>query len=187
MKIELLFQSHHENLEEFTKKTVKSKWDTLIMVAEGEYLILPKDTQAPLTLRKNEIALIPGNIEFDRSVGSPVTYHNISFYAQSDHPFYLAAAPGKLKLPQAQAATILESMKYAGLIVDNRELITHMIERVFTENYLFRSVGNVRSTPFSEEIERAVSYMNKNLNKKNKHRRACRARFFEPFGADMEI
>ena len=166
MKIELLFQSHHENLEEFTKKTVKSKWDTLIMVAEGEYSILPKDTQAPLTLRKNEIALIPGNIEFDRSVGSPVTYHYVSFYAQSDHPFYLAAAPGKLKLPQAQGATILESMKYASLIVDNRELITHMIERVFTENYLFRSVGNVRSTPFSEEIERAVSYMNKNLNKK---------------------
>jgi AraC-like DNA-binding protein len=166
MEVKLFFQSHHENLEEFQKKTVKSSRDTLIMVAEGEYSILPKGSREALTLRKNEIALIPKNIEFERSVGAPVTYYNISFYAQSDHPFYQAVTPGRIKLPATQIAAMLESMKYASLITDNRELITHMIEHVFTENYLFRSSDNVKSTPFSEEIQRAVRYMNKNLHKK---------------------
>ncbi len=166
MEIKLLFQSHHENLEEFQKKTVKCSKDTLIMVAEGEYLIFPKEKQEAMVLRKNEIAFIPKNIEFERSVGAPVTYHNISFYIQADHPFYRAVAPGKITLPATQVAAMLESMKYASLVTDNRELITHMIEHVFTENYLFRNSNNVDSAPFSEEIQRAVSYMNKNLHKK---------------------
>jgi len=166
MEIKLLFQSHHENLEEFQKKTVKCSKDTLIMVAEGEYLIFPKEKQEAMVLRKNEIAFIPKNIEFERSVGAPVTYHNISFYIQADHPFYRAVAPGKITLPATQVAAMLESMKYASLLADNRELITHMIEHVFTENYLFRNSDDMKSAPFSEEIQRAVRYMNQNLNKK---------------------
>ena len=166
MEINLVFQSHHEDLEEFQKKTLKIPWDTLIMIAEGEYLIYPKGAQAALSLKKNEIALIPKNIEFERSVGSPVTYHCLSFSSQSEHPFYLAATPGRLKLPATQVAAMLESMKYASLLTDNRELITHMIEHVFTENYLFRNSDDVKSAPFSEEIQRAVRYMNQNLHKK---------------------
>ncbi len=165
MQIELIFQSHHERLEEFKRKTIKTNWDTMIFVEEGEYSVI-QGGQKPIVLQKNEIAFIPGNVEFKRSVESPVTYYNVCFTRRGDHPFYSAAPTGRLKIPQKQVASLIESTKRASLLPENRELIAHVIEHAFAENYLFRNTEKDNFKPLSEEIESAISYMKKNLDKK---------------------
>ena len=166
MEIKLIFQSHHENLESFKKNLINSPWDTFILVFDGEYQIKPSDADKPLTLRKNDIAFIPANMEFSRCVLSPVTYLNVSFTAPREHSFYASIPVGRVNIPQNQAEAILESAEYATLFPDNRELISHIIEHIFAENYLFRIRDGSRSKPFSDEVERAVRYMKNNLDKK---------------------
>ena len=73
MQIDLIHQSYHENLSEFKVTNIKRKWDILFLVEEGEYSIHIKGERKPFVLTKNEIALIPAGIEFDREVKSAVT------------------------------------------------------------------------------------------------------------------
>ena len=166
MEINLIYQSHHENLEKFKKEVIKAQWDSLIMVSDGEYSIQISGEKRPIILQKNEIAFIPGNTEFSRAVLSPVTYHYVLFYIKSPHPFYLAAQAGKLKLSQSQAEAILESLRFSSLIPDNRGLLSETVGYIFAQNYLFGNKYNANSKPFSREIEMAVRYMNNNLDKK---------------------
>lgn len=165
MQIEIIFQSHHEKLERFDKETIKTVWETMIFVEEGEYaLTVPGGRKT--VLRKNEIGFIPGNVEFERRVQSAVTYYNVCFTTVGDHPFYSAAPTGKFKLPQKQVEAIIESMHRASLLPENREVIAHLVEHAFSENYLFGNTVKDVFKPLSEQIENAISYMKKNLDKK---------------------
>ena len=164
MKIDLYFQSYHEALENFTRKTIKSEWDSLILVVDGEYSILADNKQ--LVARKNEIVFIPTRVKFDREVLSPVTYYNICFRREANYPLYLSALQGKLNIPQSQVETLLESMRCASILPKNQELIAHMIEHIFIENHLFTNRDKLKLKPFSEEVENTIHYMRKNLDKK---------------------
>ena len=166
MKIELMFYSHHENLDEFKRKTIKSQYDSLILVADGEYSMLVGGGREKIKLRKNEIAFIPAHIEFNRCVDAPVTYYNICFLEHGNHPFYEAASTGVLKLPYSNAEAIFESMRRVNLLPESRDLITHITERIFVENYLFGGKNNDKTKGFSDEIANAIQYLAENLDKK---------------------
>ena len=73
MNFELIYQSHHENLERFVRTPIKARWDAFILVEDGEYYIRPQGDTKPFVIRKNEIALIPANMEFSREVFASVT------------------------------------------------------------------------------------------------------------------
>ena len=166
MQIDLINQTYRENIDEFKLKTAKRKWDMLIMVVEGECTISFREKQKTVTVRKNEIALMPAGIEFERTVASPLTCYNFSFYSQADHPFYLSVKEGMLKIPNEQSEAVFRTMKRAFMLPSNRELITHTIEHIFAESYLFGNTDKVRPKPFSDEIESAIRYMRNNFDKK---------------------
>ena len=166
MQIELIHQSFHENIDEFKVTNIKRKWDIMFLVEEGEVSILIKGHQKPFVLKKNEIALLPADVEFDREVISTVSFYHFSFYPQGDHPLYLSAKAGKLNLPAEQGETILKSVKRAYMLPDNKEFVSHAIEHIFFENYLFGGRDKAKFKPLSEETEKAIRYMRKNLDKK---------------------
>ena len=166
MQIDLINQSYIENRTEFKTGTLKRKWDILILVAEGEYSVFFKEKQKRTVLKKNDIMLIPAEVEFEREILSPLTCYHISFYPQADHPFYLSATPGRLKLPPEQVEAIFKTLESAFMLPDNRELLMHVIEHIFAENYLFGKKDKVRFKPFSEEVEEAIRYMRGNFDKK---------------------
>ncbi|MBE6578101.1 MAG: helix-turn-helix transcriptional regulator [Ruminococcaceae bacterium] len=166
MQIELLTQTHRECFDEFRLTSAKNNWDMLIMVLDGECAITFKDTQKTVTVGKNEIALMPAGIEFERTVTRTLTCYNMEFLSEPEHPFYLATSPGKLSLPAEQNAAIFESMKRAFILADNRELITHILTHILAENYLFGIKNKNKAKPLSKEIVSATRYMRKNFNKK---------------------
>lgn len=170
MQIEFVYQSYRENFEHFQKNPTKSEWDWLIVVESGALSILPHTKAKPLELQKNEIAFIPAGVEFERNVLSPLSYYDLYFHAQKEHPFYIAAPFGKLQLPQKQAEAIVESVKRASILpydrAYDREPITHIIEHIFSENYLFGYKDKKRPHAFSEKIEDAIRYMRSNLDQK---------------------
>ena len=166
MQVDLINQSYIENRTEFKITTLKRKWDILIMVSEGEYSVFLKEKQKRIVLKKNDIMLIPAGVEFDREILSPLSCYHISFYPQADHPFYLCASLGRFKLPSEQSEAIFKSVERAFMLPDNRELLTHIVEHVFAENYLFGSKERAKSKPISDEIENAIRYMRKNFDKK---------------------
>ena len=166
MQIDLINQNYIENRTEFKTATVKRKWDILILVTEGEYSVFLKEKQKKMILKKGDIMLIPAEIEFDREILAPLSCYHLSFYPQADHPFYLSASLGKLRLPEEQTKAILEMLESTFVLPDNRELMTHIIEHIFAENYLFGKKEKVRFKPFSEEVESAIRYMRKNFDKK---------------------
>ena len=166
MQIELIHQSYHENLDSFKITNIKRKWDIMFLIEEGECSILLEGRQKPFVVKKNEIALIPAGVEFEREVKSTLSYYHLSFYPQGDHPFYLSAKAGKLNLPPEQSESLLKSVKQAYILPDNVELISHEIEHIFAENYLFGRKERAKFKPFSEETEKAIRYMTRNLDKK---------------------
>ena len=166
MQINLINHRFLEALNEFENKNFKRKWDILVMVVEGEYNITFKHTQKKLTLVKNDIALIPAEVEFERRISSQFTGFFISFYSQVDHPYYLCAPMGKLKLPREQTEAIFKTMERAAMLPDNRELIIHIVEHIFAENYLFGETEKVKFRPFSEEINTVTRYMRAHLSEK---------------------
>ena len=88
------------------------------------------------------------------------------FYLQTDNPFYKTIVPGKLSLPESQRDALFKSLHCASLLPNNRELITHMIERIFVEQYLFGKVKKTTLKRFSDEVTDTIHYMNRNLDKK---------------------
>ena len=166
MQTKVIYQSYHEKLVEFEKKTVRSKWDAVLFVVDGEYTILPHSKQKPIVLRKNEIAFIPALEEFDRKNVSPVTYHYFCFSADKEHRFFRSALLGKLMLPTTHLEAIFESIRFARLLPDNRELIAHIVEHVFAEHYLFCGREKANFKPLSEDIEEILRYMSNHLDQK---------------------
>jgi AraC-like DNA-binding protein len=164
MQIELISQSHKENISEFHNMRMKRNWDILIIVLDGTYSIQPVGRKKPFYLQKNEIAFIPSSTEFEREVISPLTYYHISFRAQGDHPFRMGLPISKLSIPKEQVIPIVNSMEHAFPMPDNRELITHIIERIFAENYLFGKSKRVNLPHLSEEILSTIRYMNAHLS-----------------------
>ncbi len=166
MHIDLISQSYHEKLDKFKVTNLQGKWDAIFWVEDGSFSIFIKGQSKPFVLQKNEIALIPAGFEIDREITSSLTFYQLYFYPQGDHPFYLSAKAGKLKLPPDQVESILKSMKRAHMLPDNRELISHEIAHIFAENYLFGGTNTEKFKSFSNEIERAIRYMKKNLERK---------------------
>ncbi len=164
MQIELINQHYIENLSEFKTPIMKRGWDVLIMVVEGTYVIHPEGRKKPIALRKHEIAFIPAGTKFSRSLTEPPTYYHISFRADADHPFRFSLPPCKLNIPEEQVIPIFNSMERAFPMPDNRELITHLAERILTENYLFGKSKKVHLPHLSEEILSTVRYMNAHLH-----------------------
>lgn len=166
MQVEFIFQNYHEQIAQFKNKVVKSEWDWLIVVTEGAFEILPHAKSKPAVIGKNEIAFIPGGVEFERRVLSTVTFYSIFFHAQKDHPFYTGASLGKLQLPPRQAEAIVESVKRASILPFDKEPVTNIITHTFTENYLFGSRDKDRAYTLSEKTEEAIRYMRNNLDKR---------------------
>ena len=166
MQVEFIFRNYHEGVEVFKKNVTKSEWDRLLMVVDGEISILPHAKSKPIVLRKNEIAFIPSDVEFEQKVLSPVTYYSLFFHAQKDHPFYLAASLGKMQLPPKQAEAIIGSVKRANILPYDREPTTSIIVHTFCENYLFGKKDNDRPYTLSEKVEEAIQYMRNNLDKR---------------------
>lgn len=166
MKVELINQSYIEGRTEFKVRTAKRKWDILIMVVEGEYSIFLTEKQKKLILKKGHIMLIPAGVEFEREALSPLTYYHISFYPQADHPFYLSASLGRLQMPSEQIEAVFGTMQRAFMLPDNRELLIHLVEHIFAQNYLFGNKNKVKLKTFSDEIESAIRYMRRNFDKK---------------------
>lgn len=166
MQINLINQSYIENRTEFKTNTVKRKWDILLMVTDGEYAVYIAEKQKRTVLRKGDIMLIPAEVEFDREILSPLSCYHLSFYPQADHPFYLSATLGKLNLPEEQRNAIFKTLESAFILPDNRELMEHIIEHIFAENYLFGKKDKIKFKPISEEVENAIKYMRRNFDKK---------------------
>lgn len=64
----------------------------------------------------------------------------------------------------------MESVKHASILpydrAYDRELITHIIEHIFAENYLFGNKDKKQSHAFSEKIDEAIRYMRDHLDQK---------------------
>ena len=166
MQVEFVYQDHHEKIAQFVKSTTVSEWDWLIVVTEGSFTIRPHTKSKPVVLQRNDIAFIPSGVTFDRKITSPLSFYNIFFHAQKDHPFYTGAPLGKLPLPPKQAEAIIESVKRASVLPFDREPITHIITHIFTVNYLFGSKDKDRTYTLSEKVEEAIRYMRNNLDNK---------------------
>lgn len=166
MQIELINQQYIENRTEFKVTSLKRNWDILIMVVEGEYEVLLKESQKTVVLKKNDIMLIPAGIEFERKITSELTCYHFYFYPQTDHPFYLSANLGKINLPTEQTTAVFNMLQRAFVLADNSELLTHIIEHVFAQNYIFSGKDKKRFKPFSQDVENAIRYMRNNFHKK---------------------
>lgn len=166
MQIQLISQFTCEGKAAFKTSSLKTRWDQIVLVAEGACLYLAGTEEMPYRVEKNEILFVPAGTQIKRSIPSPVSYYQMSFIAQADHPLRLALQMGKLKLPPDQKTSIFNSVKRAFLIPNNQELLEHMIEHVLSEHYLFGKTDRINRRPLSDEVMSTIRYMNQHLQEK---------------------
>ena len=163
MQIELINNILYEKTEAFQFPVLKLRYDMMMLIEEGTCSVLLEGRQKPFKLSKNEIAYIPANTEICRSISEPLTYYHLSFYSQAEHPFCRSMLPGKLNLPSDVTASIFQSIRRAYPLVNNRELISHVIEHIFAENYMFGKTKQVHLKPLSDEVKQVIRYMTQNI------------------------
>jgi len=163
MQIELINNILYEKVEAFKYPILKLRYDMVMFIEEGSCTVLQEGKKKPYTLSANEIAYIPANTEMRRSIEVPLTYYHISFYSQADHPFCRSILSGRLELPTDVKASIFKSLRRAYPLANNREAITHVIEHLFAENYLFGKTQNIKRKPISDEVNEAIRYMHLNI------------------------
>lgn len=163
MQIELINNILYEKMEAFKFPVLKLRYDMMMIVEGGACTVRQEGVKKTYTLSENEIAYIPANTEIRRSIEVPLTYYHISFYSQADHPFCRSIKSGKLILPSDVTASIFRSLRRAYPLANNREAITHVIEHIFAENYLFGATQKVRPKPISDEVRDAIRYMHQNV------------------------
>lgn len=165
MEIDYISRLYLQDFTEFKYPVITSRWNMFMLVESGEFQLKLEGWQKPLIIKENEIAFIPPSIGVERKVLNPLSFHQFTFNAEADHSFYRSISGGKLLLPPDRAKKIIESATQAIIIPDNRELIIHIIEHIFAENYLFGRSTKTKLVPFSEEITSTVNYINRNLDK----------------------
>ena len=164
MEIDLISQLYRQDFPEFKYPVWTSKWNTFVIVESGEYQLKLESWQKPIILKANDIAFVPPEVKFERKALTPINFYHFAFKAQADHPFYRSVSGGRLLLPAERSQSILQSLARAVILPDNRELITHIIEHVFAENYLFGRAKKTKLLPISEEITSTVNYINQHLD-----------------------
>lgn len=165
MEIDYISRLYLHEYTEFKYPVITSRWNMFVLVESGEFSLKLEGWQRPVIIKENEIAFIPANIHIEREILKPLTFHQFTFGADAEHSFYRSISSGKLRLSAERTKSIIESVQQIVIIPDNRELITHLIEHIFAENYLFGRSAKTKLVPFSEEITSTVSYINKNLDK----------------------
>ena len=163
MEIDYISRLYRQDFTEFKNPIFTSKWNLFILVEAGEFWLKLENRQNPIVIKENEIAFVPPGVEMERRALTPISFHQFAFYAEAEHSFYRSITAGKLPLPTDRAKSIIESVGRTVIIADNRELITHIIEHIFSEHYLFGRSPKTKLVPFSEEITSTVSYIQKNL------------------------
>ena len=163
MQIELINNILYEKTQAFKFPVLKLRYDMVMLIEDGSCSLLLEGKKKPYTLSKNDIVYIPANTEMRRSISKPLTYYHLSFYSQADHPFCQSILPGKLMLPSDVTASIFQSIRRAYPLANNREPISHVIEHIFAENYLFGKTKKVNFKPLSDEVKNTIRYMTQNI------------------------
>ena len=167
MNIKLAYFKHHEQTPALAPRLHESTGNTFMIIADGEYSVTFPELNRTVTAKSGEIAFIPTGIKFLHKAVTPYTGYNITFLTNdTEHPFYLAATPGKIALPREQINAILTAMERISILPHNSKLLEHIAERILVENYLFCQGEGASFKPFSDEVKRAVAYMRHNLHKK---------------------
>lgn len=167
MNIKITFFKQHDQTHALNPLTHTSMGNTFMVIADGEYSASFPEINKTVTAKKGEIVFIPTGTKFIHKAVSPFTGYNITFFTSDiEHPYYLAATAGKIALPKEQMDAILVSMDRISILPHNSKLLEHIAERILVENYLFCGGENARFKPLSTEVERAVTYMRRNLHKK---------------------
>jgi AraC-like DNA-binding protein len=167
MNIELAYFKHHEATPALNPLTHKQRGNTLMLISDGEYSATFPELKKTAVAKSGEIVLIPAGFEFAHKAVSPFSGYNVTFITnETSHPFYLAALPGKIKLPKEQMDAILTAMSRISILPHNKKLLEHIAEHILAENYLFCQNESARFKPLSDEVERAVAYMRHNLHRK---------------------
>ena len=166
MSIEFVSQYYAKDLKAFRYPKLRTHRNVLMLVEEGECSLQIEGVAKPVILKPNEAALVPPGLYHRQILSEQLSCYFLSFHVLADPPAYLAASAGKLSLPPARVAPILQSLQRAIILPDHRDLLVHLIEHIFAENYLFGKSAKNKLVSFSQEITDAVDYMNKNIDQK---------------------
>lgn len=163
MQIDMINCLLFEKLDAFKRPNLKIGWDLLMLVEDGSCTVSCGGRKKPFTLERGDIALLPANFEIHREVVSTLTFYQLAFYGEAEHPFYRAAQSGKLTLTREQREAIFQSVRRAYPRTGARELMSQIIGYIFAENYLFGKSSQESIEPLSEEVSDTVQYLNRHL------------------------
>lgn len=166
MQIDFINGLLRENLEVFKSPKLQLSRNMLMLVENGTCKITRGDDGKPFELRSGEIALLPANNKIYREAITPLSFYQLAFQTNEDHPYYLAALSEKIILPKEQITAIFQGLRRAYPLVNNSELIEQFIGYILAQNYLFGSSSNKKEKILSEEVSETIRYLNQHLGEK---------------------
>lgn len=141
-------------------------WDMLLILAEGAFSMTFPDTGETHVIEAFEIARFPANRPFVRKILTPLRFHQIAFWAESESDTVRSLTSGKLSIPKEQVAAIVRDMDVIAELPDHGELVLHTLEHILTEQYLYGKEGRERREGCTEDILEILRYLNDHLEEK---------------------
>jgi AraC-like DNA-binding protein len=162
----LVFYNTFSEREEFELTEGSRPWDILLILSQGAFSITFPRLEQTVTVAPHEIVYIPAGEYFQRTVLSPIGFHQFAILPSEDSPFSSSLRAGKLHIPQEHVRSMIQSMDRIALLPENRPLLLHSVEHILAEEQIFGGGCQANPERLSDDILYVIRFMNDHLGEK---------------------
>ncbi|MBP3435949.1 MAG: helix-turn-helix transcriptional regulator [Clostridia bacterium] len=166
MELETIFNSSEKSKKRFEVEEGNRPWDIFLVIGNGRYTLSFPDLDETYTVGPFEASYIPKNTTFTRRILEPIDFHQFVFQCHVPNEAYKNLTRGTLGVPEAQIQAFLASADKLSEIADSSDFVSHMIERLITESYIFSKQGGKCARGLSVEVSETIRYMTDHLSEK---------------------
>ena len=166
MSTKRFFHNTYPDRPAFSLQSGSRPWYALIILYNGSFSFTMGEQE--FVIRKNEVAFFPKDVEFSRTVLSPISFHQFGFHADADEMYLPEPTCGKLRLPEEYTASVLSLLNTMdqALLAKRNRIYQNVIDNLLMSHHVFSAQLSPEHRIVDPDVAFTVEYMSEHLNEK---------------------
>ena len=157
-----VFYNHFSDRDTFEMQTGSRPWHMLLLITKGSFFCRFGDRT--FQIEKDEIAFFPQNVNFERWVSAPISFHQFGFITteETDRPLPRA---GKLALPHSHVRALGERLDTVAAIplANAKPHLSNALEQILLEHAVYEQSRSAEQSGRDRDVAYVIGYMTEHL------------------------
>lgn len=164
--IQTVFHNTLSNCEKFKLQKGSRPWHTLLLISKGAFHFSADGKN--FYIEQDEIAFFPQNQYFERTILSPISYHQLGFFLTENSRLTSTLSVGKLNLPKSHVRTVIDSLDVLTTYFshENPSVFQPIISQIIFENDLFHAQKSRSPIAQDDDVSFVIQYISEHLAEK---------------------